>query len=364
MTNRVKNWPRLSRILHKIENANPRGFLDETEDYLPLYKPRELWEWLISSAKWLYSFIDETEEQIRLLIFLVATAIILAGFRYSDMGITQTYFMDFNANLGTELIGILLTIFVIDALQKRRDDVRERKKLLVTQLGNFNNVVTREAVAKLRNYGWLEDATVRGADLRQANLVNLNLYDSDLRETNLGDVNLRGANLTRANLQHAYLGDADLTSANLSHADLRGADLSRAQLWGADLTGANFEGSKLERANLIESIVLGTNFSGASLKDSRLWDVDLTSATLTGSSLNGASISPYTELPENQDFERGFDYSTGFDSEYYRETDPIKFKEQQKLEHEAYEYEREIYESQYAEAHNSNEQVDESDIPF
>ncbi|EHA0423754.1 hypothetical protein JFA48_003812, partial [Salmonella enterica subsp. enterica serovar Schwarzengrund] len=59
----------------------------------------------------------------------------------------------------------------------------------------------------------------RGADLRDANLLDANLLGADLR-----DADLRGADLR----------DADLRGADLRDADLRGADLRDADL--PDLT--------------------------------------------------------------------------------------------------------------------------------
>jgi uncharacterized protein YjbI with pentapeptide repeats len=71
---------------------------------------------------------------------------------------------------------------------------------------------------------------------------------ADLRGANLTDVNLSGADLRRADLSGANLSGTDLRGANLSGANLSGADLRRANLtnvtwpfWlsvNADLTGA------------------------------------------------------------------------------------------------------------------------------
>ena len=54
----------------------------------------------------------------------------------------------------------------------------------------------------------------------------------------LQDADLRGADLRGADLQDADLRGADLRGANLWDADLRGADLRGANLRGADLQGA------------------------------------------------------------------------------------------------------------------------------
>ena len=49
----------------------------------------------------------------------------------------------------------------------------------------------------------LEEANLRGAELRGANLISANLGDAELRGANLGGANLRGAELEGANLAGA-----------------------------------------------------------------------------------------------------------------------------------------------------------------
>jgi len=72
--------------------------------------------------------------------------------------------------------------------------------------------------------------TLRGADLRYANLSYADLRYADLRYANLSYADLRYADLRYANLSYA-----DLRYANLSYADLSYADLSYANLSYADI---------------------------------------------------------------------------------------------------------------------------------
>lgn len=74
-------------------------------------------------------------------------------------------------------------------------------------------------------YADLHGADLHGADLRCANLLGANLLGADLH----------GANLRDADLRRAYLHDADFRGANLRDADLRRADLRGANLCGANL---------------------------------------------------------------------------------------------------------------------------------
>jgi len=64
----------------------------------------------------------------------------------------------------------------------------------------------------------------------------------------LNGLDLRGAHLKDANLVHYELKNTDLREANLEGADLRLADLS-----GADLRGANLIGADLTAAILVDA---------------------------------------------------------------------------------------------------------------
>jgi len=68
-------------------------------------------------------------------------------------------------------------------------------------------------------------ANLSGADLRGANLSQAYLGQVDL-----SDANLQGAILIEANLRHSYLSDADLSGANLSNANLSKSHVTDKQL--------------------------------------------------------------------------------------------------------------------------------------
>lgn len=102
--------------------------------------------------------------------------------------------------------------------------------------------------------GWKEmKADLRGANLREVNLNEVNLYGADLR----------GVNLYRTSLYGADLRGADLRGANLYGADLRRANLYMANLYGADLYGADLRYSDLRGVNISEANLSEVNFYGA-----------------------------------------------------------------------------------------------------
>jgi uncharacterized protein YjbI with pentapeptide repeats len=72
-----------------------------------------------------------------------------------------------------------------------------------------------------------------------ANLAGANLSGADLTRANLSRANLMGADLSGANLSGASLSGANLSGANLSGANLSGTDLRDAFLVNAQLFGTN-----------------------------------------------------------------------------------------------------------------------------
>lgn len=85
------------------------------------------------------------------------------------------------------------------------------------------------------------NANLRCANLNDLNLSGINLGWAKLSLANLSGVNLSGADLTAACLSNANLTGADLSGANLSLVDLSGANLDEANLTGACLHGAKVD---------------------------------------------------------------------------------------------------------------------------
>ena len=99
---------------------------------------------------------------------------------------------------------------------------------------------------------------------------------ANLRGADLSEVNLYGANLYKANLY-----GANLRGTNLSEADLYGADLSEVNLYGANLYGANLYGANLCRANLCRANLCRANLCRANLRGTDLSGADLSGADLS-----------------------------------------------------------------------------------
>ncbi|AFY71493.1 pentapeptide repeat protein [Thalassoporum mexicanum PCC 7367] len=105
--------------------------------------------------------------------------------------------------------------------------------------------------------GWRDDypdeeislmgADLSGANLTQANLNQVSLYNADLSGANLTQANLVGANLFNANLSDANLNQANLERGKLYNANLQNASLVGAELHGTNLTSAKLTGAWIEQ---------------------------------------------------------------------------------------------------------------------
>jgi uncharacterized protein YjbI with pentapeptide repeats len=167
---------------------------------------------------------------------------------------------------------------------------------------NEGKKLTREEVWRLVAEARLHK---QPADLRRADLSEINLIAADLREANLEEANLRGAHLEHALLLYACLRGAHLQGtslrgtlllgANLSQAHLQQADLRQALLYGANLMGANLSHADLTQANLrkanLQSACLERAVCAfASLHGACLRSADLRQANLSRAHLEGANL--------------------------------------------------------------------------
>ena len=117
-------------------------------------------------------------------------------------------------------------------------------------------------------------------------------------------LDLTGADLSGMDLSKAHLHVADLTRANLDGARLNDAFMSNARLDGASLQGTvgrailndtRFAGATI-RANLVESQLVGADFTNADLSQSNLSWCKMRRAILNGANLFKTQFQE-TELP-------------------------------------------------------------------
>ena len=108
----------------------------------------------------------------------------------------------------------------------------------------------------------------------------------DLRDAELMNMNLENVNLAEADLKKANLSFTNFKNANFAFSNLDSAIFSFANFEGANFTAAHLENAYLEDANLI-----GTRFSGTNLKNARLANSNLKNAYLADAQLEGTILS-------------------------------------------------------------------------
>lgn len=120
----------------------------------------------------------------------------------------------------------------------------------------------------------------RQADLDEIIAKHQEWMDSVLHPTKPnkgGRANLKGADLSEMNLEEVDLRGANLKGANLSGVKASGANLTTCNLEGANLEGAFLEAAKLRRCNFENANLSKANFNRADLRrvvfnDGTLWD--------------------------------------------------------------------------------------------
>lgn len=162
------------------------------------------------------------------------------------------------------------------------------------------------AVAQIRTLAALRqlDVTRKGLLVQFLNEAKLILAQGDLQPIiSLRGTNLRGADLSQVDLSGASLEkvdfrSADLSEANLSGANLRGVDLRDARLRLADLSQADLTIAKFHRAYLV-----GANLSEAQLGCGLIVCTNFTDATVSCSQLAKAkSVEGRVTMPDGTKF--------------------------------------------------------------
>ncbi|MDJ0593334.1 MAG: pentapeptide repeat-containing protein [Pleurocapsa sp. MO_226.B13] len=96
---------------------------------------------------------------------------------------------------------------------------------------------------------------LQGYALGRTNFRHADLRNADLSQINLTNINLIEADLSGANLQGTNLTNAKLIAANLSNADLSYANLTNAKLIGANLNNTNLDNAVISNTNLTNTIL-------------------------------------------------------------------------------------------------------------
>lgn len=226
----------------------------------------------------------------------VLAALIGLLYLYPEEWILGRVIKQFYANASTELIGITITVLIVDYLIECREE-RQLKSRLISEMRSRYNVIALRAVNEMRFlHDWLEDGSLQNVYLFRANLKGAGLSGANLRNAGLMETKLKNADLSQSDLSGSILNHADLRGSDLSMANLSGAYLEGADLRGADLTLANMHKAKLDETTKIDDkwrlIWKIVNYGGANraLKGVDLSGADLTNTDLRGADLRGAIL--------------------------------------------------------------------------
>ncbi|HOX36896.1 MAG TPA: pentapeptide repeat-containing protein [Candidatus Brocadiia bacterium] len=126
----------------------------------------------------------------------------------------------------------------------------------------------------------LSHANLKGAQLEQVNFNNANLIRANLRRANL-----RRARFNRAQLERANLSWANLLESTMIQAGLEGANLSWACLVLANLSGSNIRMGILRGAGARLCNFTGADLTGADLRESSLEHCVMHACTLNSARL-------------------------------------------------------------------------------
>ncbi|MEM9952314.1 MAG: pentapeptide repeat-containing protein [Chloroflexota bacterium] len=143
--------------------------------------------------------------------WLYAVAGFLAGILFFPLLQTiSSGALSFVVDLIPEAIGIGFTVFFIDVINRRREEmqhIRDLQDVLLRRSKSTANDTAKTAIDELNHFGWLhgKNGLLKGEDLYRANLA----------DARLSSVNLSDCILCRANLSGAWLLGANLNNANI-----------------------------------------------------------------------------------------------------------------------------------------------------
>jgi len=129
------------------------------------------------ARRWLRWFFASGMRLIALCLLAIGRPGVIPG---PFGGLFPSELVRFHTAISAELVGMALAVLLIDTANELRSE-HERKDELILQMGSDNNVLVKEAVRILRLKGWIEDGTLRGANLMHAKLQGAHHRDADLQ---------------------------------------------------------------------------------------------------------------------------------------------------------------------------------------
>lgn len=141
--------------------------------------------WPIQQARTVKTFFDS--HRVTSTLFVICIVIAIRGhYVANNKSFSLDAFADdFYSNYFSEIIGIAATVFLIDRINRKREQERKgraEKERLIAEMGSTDNDLALFALKKIRQRGWLEDGSLVGLDFSQANLRVANLHPASLQD--------------------------------------------------------------------------------------------------------------------------------------------------------------------------------------
>jgi BTB/POZ domain-containing protein KCTD9 len=232
------------------------------------------------------NFIERFLQSIQLLpnwLIVTFTVLFLAAltvWNSEDIKIVSPWDV-FSQHTFTVLFQSLESIAIVVAVVlyiKESQDRQDQKHYEAWQV--IDNAAAAKVQTSYARFKALQDLnkariSLRGLDIPEADLKEIQLPNVQLSSANLADTNFIGATLNNANLSETNLTSSKLDYAKLNSANLRFAILSQASLNHTELVNADFSGAKLNGANFFYADLTDADLSSAALDSSNLTDADL-----------------------------------------------------------------------------------------
>jgi len=213
---------------------------------------------------------------------VIGTSLLFVGLIYI-LGRIFLSLQGMDEGLFTELVGILLTVLLIDGLRNISADIEIRKSL-IRRAASTSNETAKAAIDELRKTGLIDRGVLRGTDLSGAVLCGAMLEGADLSGVNLENADLSDANLSRAILTGAKLCKTKFHRATMIKAQLIACDLMETKFEGANLTEVVFKATRLDEDGPF-------NINSAEFIRTKLVNVDFSYLrTMKGSAFLGCDL--------------------------------------------------------------------------
>lgn len=201
--------------------------------------------------------------------FLLVGALFISDGFESESGETIHNLM---LNFAFTLLGVALTVLVIDRLNEKRSKA-ERKDTLIRDLGVGDKSVSLRALNELANVFALTDGSLSKKDFTKSEFFEIDLagfvadnalfIGSKFIKCDLANSSLIEASLNDAFFEKCGMDQSNLEKASMIQSTFIACDLRNANITGADLRGAHFKDCRMSQEFKELALKLGATIEGS-----------------------------------------------------------------------------------------------------